>query len=98
MANLNRLSWTAAMLLVACSGKLAGAAEPPSDLCSRLPPAVVSKEFGDTFGSPKKTVAPRPFPNIIKEPIARTSLTAAVCCSECTLIHHQRPPRISSRD
>ena len=26
-------------------------------------PAVVSKTLGSTYGSPKKTVAPRPFPN-----------------------------------
>jgi hypothetical protein len=63
MANLNRLWWTAAILVVACSGKLAGAAKPPSDLGSLLPPAVVSKEFGDTFGSPKKTVARSPTPS-----------------------------------
>ena len=63
MPHLNQLSWTMALLLVACSGELAIAAEPPSDLCSLLPSATVSKTLGQNFGSPKKTVAPRPFPN-----------------------------------
>lgn len=63
MVYLNRLSWVVALLLVACSSQLARAAEPPSDLCSLLPSAMVSKTLGQTYGSPKKTVAPRPFPN-----------------------------------
>ena len=62
MVKLNRLSLAAALLLVACSGKLARA-EPPSDLCSLLPPAVLSKTLGQTYAAPTKTVAPRPFPN-----------------------------------
>ena len=63
MVYLNRLSWVVALLLVACSSELARAAEPPSDLCSLLPSAMVSKTLGQTYGSPKKSVAPRPFPN-----------------------------------
>jgi len=63
MTHLNRLSLIAMVLLVACSGELASAAEPPSDLCSLLPPAVLSKTLGGTYGFPTKTVAPRPFPN-----------------------------------
>lgn len=63
MVCLNRLSWVVALLLVACSSELARAAEPPSDLCSLLPSAMVSKTLGQTYGSPKKSVAPRPFPN-----------------------------------
>ena len=62
MAKLNRLSLVIALLL-ACSGALARAAEPPSDLCSLLPPAVLSKTVGQTYGVPTSTVAPRPFPN-----------------------------------
>ena len=44
MANLNRVLWTAAaLLLVTCSVELATAAEPPADLYSLLPAAVVSR-------------------------------------------------------
>jgi hypothetical protein len=63
MTNLNQVSWTIAVLLIACRNELARAVEPPSDLCSMLPPAVVNKTLGDTYGAPAKTVAPRPFPN-----------------------------------
>jgi hypothetical protein len=58
-----RLSWLVALLLVACSSELTSAAEPPADLCSLLPSAMVSKTLGQTYGSPTKSVAPRPFPN-----------------------------------
>lgn len=61
--DMHRLSWLVVLLLVAGSSELAGAAEPPSDLCSLLPSATVSKTLGQTYGSPKKSVAPRPFPN-----------------------------------
>ena len=63
MAKLNRLSLVIALLLVACSGELARAAEPPSDLCSLLPAAVLSKALGQTYGAPTTRVAPRPFSN-----------------------------------
>ena len=63
MTILNRFSRVIALLLVACSGELARAAEPPSDLCSLLPAAVLSKTLGQTYGAPTMTVAPRPFPN-----------------------------------
>ena len=64
MANLNQMSWTAAaLLLVACSVELAATAQPPADLCSLLPAAVVSKTLGQTYGPPEKTVAPRPYAN-----------------------------------
>jgi len=58
----NRLSFVVALVLV-CSGELVRAAEPPPDLCSLLPPAMVSKTLGRHYDSPKKSVAPRPFPN-----------------------------------
>jgi hypothetical protein len=74
MAYLNRLSWVVALLLVACSSELATAAEPPSDLCSLLPPAVVSKTLGQAYDSPKKSVAPRPSETPMKEPIAGMDL------------------------
>ena len=63
MANMKQLSWAVAVLLFICSTELANAAEPPSDLCSLLPAATASKTLGQTYGAPKKTVAPRPFPN-----------------------------------
>jgi hypothetical protein len=63
MAYLKQLSWVVALLLVACSSELARAAELPSDLCSLLPPAVLSKTLGQAYDSPQKSVAPRPFRN-----------------------------------
>jgi len=57
------LSWVVALLLVACCSELARAAEPPSDLCSLLPAAMVSKTLRYTYDSPTKKVAPRPFRN-----------------------------------
>jgi hypothetical protein len=63
MAYLKQLSWMVVLLLVACSGELARAADPPSDLCSLLPSAMVSKTLGYAYSSPTKSVAPRPFRN-----------------------------------
>jgi len=63
MPKLNGLSLVVASLLIACSGELARATEPPTDLCSLLPAAVLSKAVGQTYGAPTATVAPRPFPN-----------------------------------
>ena len=63
MPKLNRPSLVIALLLIASSGKVAGATEPPSDLCSLLPAAVLSKAVGQTYGAPTATVSPRPFPN-----------------------------------
>ena len=63
MAYLNQLSWVVALFLVACSSEPARGAETPSDLCSLLPPAVISKTFGYPYDSPKEKVAPRPFRN-----------------------------------
>jgi len=63
MAYLNQLSWVVALLLVACSSELARGAETPSDLCSLLPAATVSKTLADSYDPPKKSVAPRPFRN-----------------------------------
>ena len=60
---LNGLSLVVAPLLIACSGELARATEPPTDLCSLLPAAVLSKAVGQTYEAPTATVAPRPFPN-----------------------------------
>lgn len=54
-----------AVILLSLAGwvSLASAAEPPADLCSLLPAAVVSKTLGSSYGAPTKAVAPRPFPN-----------------------------------
>ncbi len=63
MAKLSRVSWIVATLfLIACAMQFVSAAEPPADQCA-LPAATVSKILGETFISPEKTVAPRPFPN-----------------------------------
>jgi hypothetical protein len=64
MARLRRLSLIAALILVTtCAVHPARAAEPPSDLCSLLPATEVSKTLGQAYGSPEKSVAPRPFAN-----------------------------------
>src|SRR5579863_1467272 len=63
MACLNQFSWGIVLLLVAGSAELARAAEPPSDLCSLLPSATVSKTLAYAYGSPAQSVAPRPFRN-----------------------------------
>lgn len=57
-----KLPLIAAILLVATwAARPASAAEPPSDLCSLLPAAEVSKTLGRAYDSPQKSVAPRPF-------------------------------------
>jgi len=58
-----KLPTVVALLLVACFGELANAAEPPSDLCSLLPATLVSKTLKNSYESPKQRVAPRPFRN-----------------------------------
>jgi hypothetical protein len=64
MAYLNKLSLMAATLVVTtCALHPARATEPPADLCSLLPAAELSKALGQTYDSPEKSVAPRPFPN-----------------------------------
>jgi len=63
MAYLNRLSWVVGLLLIVSFGKLARATEPPTDLCSLLPSATVSKTLAYAYGSPNRKVAPRPFRN-----------------------------------
>ena len=58
-----RILVTAAVLAMVWTGRLATASEPPADLCSLLPAAEISKILGQTYGSPQKTEAPRPFAN-----------------------------------
>ena len=64
MNGLKRMLWTVVtLLLIMCTAQWSGAAEPPANLCSLLPVAVVSQMLGATYSGPEKTVAPRPFPN-----------------------------------
>lgn len=64
MAQLTNLRLMVAVLvLITCAVRPARAGEPPADLCSLLPAAEVSKTLGQTYGSPQKSVAPRPFSN-----------------------------------
>jgi hypothetical protein len=64
MAHLNKLSLIAAtFVLTTCALNSARASEPPADLCSLLPAAELSKTLGQTYDSPQKSIAPRPFPN-----------------------------------
>lgn len=64
MIKLNGLSFAAVtFLLAAGSVAPAVAAEPPADLCALLPAALVSKTLRETFDTPQKSEAPRPFAN-----------------------------------
>ena len=64
MTHSSKLSFIGAVLLVSASAVLpATATEPPSDLCSLLPTAEVSKTLGRAYDSPQKSVAPRPYAN-----------------------------------
>jgi hypothetical protein len=64
MAKLCKLSLIFATLLsTTCSAHPASATEPPADLCSLLPAADVSKTLGQSYDSPQKSVAPRPYAN-----------------------------------
>ncbi|MGA8671997.1 MAG: hypothetical protein WB679_19115 [Terracidiphilus sp.] len=45
---------------------MARAATAPSDPCSLLTAADVSKSMGQTYGAPEKTVAPRPYANTVQ--------------------------------
>jgi hypothetical protein len=44
----------------------AKATELPADACSLLTTDMLSKATGQTYGSPQKSVAPRPFPNTVE--------------------------------
>ena len=44
----------------------AAATQPPADLCSLLPAAQINKITGQGYGSPQKTVAPRPYANTVE--------------------------------
>lgn len=64
MARSSKLPFIAAILFVVIGAVLpATAVEPPSDLCSLLPAAEVSKTLGRAYASPQKSVAPRPYAN-----------------------------------
>jgi hypothetical protein len=62
MTPLRKFSLIAATFLVTTFAvQAARAGEPPSDLCALLPAADVNKILGKAYGSPEKSVAPRPF-------------------------------------
>ena len=64
MAHLKTLSLIAATVVVTtCALASPRATEPPADLCSLLTAAELSKTLGQTYDSPQKSIAPRPFPN-----------------------------------
>ena len=64
MAKLSKLALIGATLLLsACAACSALANEPPADLCSLLPAAEVTKTLGQSYDSPQKSVAPRPYAN-----------------------------------
>ena len=63
MAYSRSLVLVAVLLIVTCGAPFAWAADAPSDLCSLLSPADVSKILGQNFSAPVKTEAPRPFAN-----------------------------------
>jgi hypothetical protein len=64
MAHLNKLLLIAATFVVITGAlRSARATEPPADLCSLLSAAELSKTLGQTYDSPQKSIAPRPFPN-----------------------------------
>jgi hypothetical protein len=67
MANSTKLYLLAFTLLVSvCVLPSANATEPPADLCSLLTVDMLSKETGQTYDAPEKSVAPRPFPNTVQ--------------------------------
>jgi hypothetical protein len=64
MAYLKKPSLLAATVVVTtCALNSAKAAEPPVDLCALLPAAELNKTLGQTYDSPQKSIAPRPFPD-----------------------------------
>jgi hypothetical protein len=66
MANLKKLPLVAVVfVLAACTAQWAAAATARADPCSLLSAAEVSEAMGGTYGAPKKSVAPRPFPNTV---------------------------------
>jgi hypothetical protein len=64
MAHSRNLSLIAATLvLTTCAVHSVRATEAPDDLCSLLPTAEVTRVLGRAYGSPQKSVAPRPYAN-----------------------------------
>jgi hypothetical protein len=67
VAKLKKLSLVAFILVASvCILPLARATELPADACSLLTADMVSKETGQTYNSPQKSIAPRPFPNTVE--------------------------------
>lgn len=66
MVHLIKSSLIATAFLVAtCVVHVARATEAPADVCSLMTAADVSKTLGQTYESPEKKVAPRPFANTV---------------------------------
>jgi len=67
LTSLKQSLWTVIVApLITYAAHSASAAEPPANLCSLLPVAVVNQVVGATYANPVKTVAPRPFPNTVE--------------------------------
>lgn len=67
MVNLKKLYSVAFIFLASiCILPLPRATEPPADACSLLTVDMLSKETGQTYNAPEKSVAPRPFPNTVQ--------------------------------
>jgi hypothetical protein len=56
----------ATILFAPCGAQTARASSAPADPCSLLPATAVSNAIGQTFGSPKKSVAPSPYANTVQ--------------------------------
>jgi len=55
----------AALLVTTVAARCAWATEAPADPCSLLSAAAVSKATGQTYGAPRKSIAPRPYANTV---------------------------------
>lgn len=67
MTGFGKALLVAATILSAANAiPIASAATAPSDPCSLLPAATVSRTLGQAYGAPASTVAPRPFANAVQ--------------------------------
>lgn len=56
----------ATLFVLICTLPMARATTAPADPCSLLSPDDISKAAGETYGSPKSSVAPRPYANTVQ--------------------------------
>jgi hypothetical protein len=67
VAHLTKLAFVAFIFVAGvCLLPPTRATEPPADACSLLTVDMLNKETGQTYDAPKKSVAPRPFPNTVE--------------------------------